>query len=93
MRLCHLLVRQVPKNDNPENPENPGSDNSARTKHPMVVNLVEKVLCYYYNSTGNLYQINLIRSFLIAVSIARHGDLALQIAITIILVLYQINLI
>ena len=26
-----------------------------------------------------LYQINLIRSFLIAVSIARHGDLALQI--------------
>ncbi len=32
MRLWHLLVRQVYKSDNPENP---GSDNSARTKHPI----------------------------------------------------------
>ena len=32
MRLWYLLMRQVSKSDNPENP---GSDNSARTKHPI----------------------------------------------------------
>ena len=32
MRLWHLLLRQVSKNDNPENP---GSDDSARTKHQI----------------------------------------------------------
>ena len=34
MRLWHLLLQQVSKSDNPENP---GSDNSARTKHPITV--------------------------------------------------------
>ena len=41
MRLWHLLVRQVLKSDNPDNS---GSDNSARTKHPMVVIWLKK--CY-----------------------------------------------
>ncbi len=44
MCLWHLLVRQVPKSDNPDNPDNPDSDNSARTKHPMVVIWLKK--CY-----------------------------------------------
>ena len=45
MRLWHLLLQQVSKSDNPENRENPGSDNSARTKHPINAKYACSIWC------------------------------------------------
>ena len=62
---CGFLTAPDLHKKNTRTPNNLLKLNDSDTHPPNGCNLVEKVLCYYYNSTSNLYQINLIRRLLI----------------------------